>query len=123
MAEYQDGALGLVTETVWVDSVAFTALCQTADTAPSPGDRLALLERAYALYAGDFLSQASPPWAEPERTRLRTLYHSVHQAVAALAITGGPRTEAGLHTESARSRGAATQEKGPDDDAHIPLLS
>jgi hypothetical protein len=97
VAENQDGTLGLGTEAVWVDSVAFAALCHAADTAPSDGDRLALLERAIVLYSGDFLGQASPPWAEAERTRLRALYLNALRVAMEVSATQGCHDQAILY--------------------------
>jgi hypothetical protein len=113
LAVRQDGddvQVGLVGESVWVDSVAFAALCKAANATPGAGDRLALLEWAIALYGGDFLGQASPPWAVAERMRLRTLYHEALRAAAELAIGAGEYRQASLHAERLRSAVGAEDE-------------
>jgi hypothetical protein len=108
--EGDDMQVGLVEESVWVDSVAFAALCRAADATAGAGNRLALLERAIALYGGDFLGHACPPWAEAERTRLRTLYHEALRAAAELASAAGDHQQATLHAERLRSAVGAEDE-------------
>jgi len=93
-ADGQADRIGLLPEAVWVDSVAFAALCRLADTTPGAGDRLTLLERALALYQGDFLGQATPPWAAGDRARLRLMLYEALRAAADLASAAGHHQQA-----------------------------
>lgn len=58
------------------DCQRFLTLINQASSRQRPvdGADLALLERAAALYQGDYLEQADYPWALPEREHLRRLY-------------------------------------------------
>ena len=56
------------------DVEEFDALLYQAQQTPTREERLALRERAIALYRGDYLSEYSSLWIEPLRARYRQLF-------------------------------------------------
>lgn len=83
---FRDGVYQLNPEAVrWIDVVEFEQLVAEDANSDNPApDRpvgaaaapIERLERAIALYHGDYLSEFYGDWCAPRRERLRTLYHA-----------------------------------------------
>lgn len=74
----------------WYDVWEFEqALRQARQAQANPDEQAAALERAIALYQGDYLEQVDSPWVMPERERLRREHQAALLSLARLRLAGG----------------------------------
>lgn len=68
----------------WLDVAEFEAAPARAEAAAGPAERIAILEEAIALYAGELLPGHHSEWVLAERDRLAQLYAVARERLAAL---------------------------------------
>lgn len=69
---YSGATITLNTGRLWVDAWAFADLIKRAEAAQKSGQSAEILEKAAALYTGDFLPGEREPWIIDYRKRLRS---------------------------------------------------
>ena len=89
LIQQRDGRISLDTSRLWVDALAFEALC-VRETGLDPLGTMRTIE----LYRGEFLAHDDAPWAFSMRDKLRTRYLELVSSVARRLERDGSHEEA-----------------------------